>query len=226
LETSLHRQLKELYAGQEGRLEVALEGYRIDAVAGDELIEIQHASLASIRGKIARLLEGHRVRVVKPIVLERMLIVMDRRQKVVRRRRSPKRGQVLDAFDELVYFTQVFPHPRLTLEFPLIELEEWRRPGHGRRRRWRRNDHTIVDQKLVAVHGVERIASAHDLWQWLPAGLPAVFHTGHLAKQLDVPRHIAQRIAYCLRKTGAAITVGKTRNALLYQRASRLPHAA
>jgi hypothetical protein len=226
VETSLHRQLKELYAGQAGRLEVALEGYRIDAIAGDELIEIQHASLAAIRPKIRRLLERHRVRVVKPLVVEKTLVFLDQKQKVVRRRRSPKRGQLLDLFDELVYFTQVFPHPQLTLEFPLIELEETRQPGHGKRRRWRRNDHTVVDQKLVAVRGVEQIATADDLWQWLPGRLPKTFHTGHLADQLKVARHIAQRVAYCLRQTGAAIQVGKARNALLYERAANKSRAA
>ena len=45
---------------------------------------------------------------------------------------------MLDLFEELVHFTRVFPHPRLTLEVVLVEIEEWRYPGHGRRRRWRR----------------------------------------------------------------------------------------
>ena len=30
-----------------------------------------------------------------------------------------------------VHFTRVFPHRRLTLEVVLIEIEEWRYPGHG-----------------------------------------------------------------------------------------------
>ena len=40
METSLHRQLKALYAGDDGSQEVVCEGYRIDAVRGGELIEI------------------------------------------------------------------------------------------------------------------------------------------------------------------------------------------
>ena len=40
-----------------------------------------------------------------------------------------------DLFDDLVHFTRVFPHRRLTLEVPLVDIEEWRYPGHGRRRR-------------------------------------------------------------------------------------------
>jgi len=54
---------------------------------------------------------------------------------VAYRRLSPKRGTIFDLFDELVHFSRVFPHERLTLEVPLIDIEEWRYPGHGRRRR-------------------------------------------------------------------------------------------
>ena len=65
METTLHRQLKALYAGPEARTEERLEGYRIDAVRGSQLVEIQHGSLAAIRDKIARLLKRHQVLVVK-----------------------------------------------------------------------------------------------------------------------------------------------------------------
>jgi hypothetical protein len=153
-ETSLHRGLKALYAPEGGaaRREVRWGGYRIDVVTADELVEIQHGSLAAIRGKVARLLERHRVRVVKPIVVEKRLIKRQRAgAEAVHVRRSPKRGSIWELFHELIYFVRVFPHPRLTLEVPLVEVEEWRYPGHGRRRRWRAEDFQVEDQKLLSV---------------------------------------------------------------------------
>ena len=47
METTLHRQLKELYGIAEADREVCIDGYRIDAVADDLLIEVQVASLAN-----------------------------------------------------------------------------------------------------------------------------------------------------------------------------------
>ena len=35
METSLHRELKSLYAGDDAQTEVVLDSYRIDAVVGD-----------------------------------------------------------------------------------------------------------------------------------------------------------------------------------------------
>src|SRR5438067_1113853 len=111
-ETSLHRQLKALYAPDErlARREVRWGDYRIDVVTAGELVEIQHGSLAAIRGKVARLLERHRVRIVKPIVVEKRLVKCERRgAAAIVARRSPKRGGIWQLFDELVYFVRVFP---------------------------------------------------------------------------------------------------------------------
>ena len=218
METSLHRQLKELYAEQDAQQEVTLGDYRIDVVNPDTLVEIQHGSLAAIRDKITALLKEHKVLVVKPIVARKRIIKLRKRNgPVVGKRWSPKRGTPLHLFDELVYFTRVFPHENLVLEVPLVEVEERRYPGHGRRRRRRHNDHQVADLKLVKLGETWRFQTAADLCQFLPDDLPDVFHTGHLSQQLNIQRWMAARVAYCMRKTGATLQVGKKGNAKLYR---------
>ena len=219
MEFSLHRQLKQRYAGEDAQTEAVLGPYRIDVrTSQGELIEVQHGSLAAIRDKIADLQEQHSVLVVKPIVKRKTIVRLDRREgKVLGRRKSPKRGQRLDIFDELVYFRRVFPHPNLTLEIPLVEMEELRFPGHGRRRRRRENDFQIQDQRLLAVEDVFRIRTARDLLHLVGVRLPKQFHTGELAESAEIPRYIAQRIAYCWRNAGAVETCGKQGNAILYR---------
>jgi hypothetical protein len=221
METSLHRQLKALYAtGAEPRTEVRLGPYRIDALRKNTLVEIQHGSLTAIRDKIARLLsDGHHVLVVKPLIAAKTIVKQDAQGgETISRRLSPKRAGVLDLFHELVYFTRVFPHPKLVLETPLVEVDELRYPGHGKRRRWRKDDHVVEDQLLVRVLESPCYRTTGDLWRLLPDTLPKPFHTGHLAEQLNVPRWVAQRIAYCLVKTGATREVGKAGNAKVYAR--------
>jgi hypothetical protein len=217
METSLHRQLKAHYAGDDGRVEVVCDGYRIDAVRGDELIEIQHGSLAAIRDKVRKLLKRHAVRVVKPIVAEKLLVKLAQRGGAeIDRRRSPKRGKLLDVFDELVYFTRVFPHERLSLDVVLVEVEERRYPGRGKRRRRSERDYQIEDQSLVRIVAEHQFATTADLRRLLPRRMPRQFHTAHLAERLKAPRWTAQRIAYCLRQMGAVEVVGKSGNAILY----------
>ncbi len=185
---------------------------------GDELIEIQHGSLAAIRDKIRKLLAGHRVLVVKPIVARKLLVKCRSADgPVISQRTSPKRGQLLDIFEELVYFTRVFPHPGLTLEVVLVDVEERRIPGHGRRRRWRRDDHVVDDQLLLSVGEGMTFKRSGDLLKLLPAELPKMFHSGHLAQQAGIARHVAQRIVYCLREMRAVEPIGKQGNTRIYQ---------
>jgi len=224
METSLHKQLKSLYGGPGAEFEVPVGKYRVDVVANGRLVEIQHGPLWAIRDKVRHLLREHRVTVVKPIVVRKRLVKRARKGgQVVNRRVSPKRGRLLDLFDDLVHFTRVFPHRRLTLEVALVEIEEWRYPGHGRRRRRRESDHQVEDQKLVEVRQTRRFRTGRDLAGVIECGLPDPFHTGHLAQSLDVPRPAAQRVAYCFRESGTARTVGKCGNAWLYRWA---PNAA
>ncbi len=218
METSLHRDLKTIYADQDAQFEASLGGYRIDVMSGGRLVEIQHGSLGAIRDKVLTLLKDHAVVVVKPIIVRKLLVKRARRGgDIVDRRMSPKQGTPLDLFDDLIHFTRVFPHDRLTLEVALVDIEEWRYPGHGRRRRWRLDDYRIEDQKLVAVRAVRRFQTTADLAGLVQGPLPCPFHSGHLAELLRVDRWIAQRIAYCFRETGTVRDVGKQGNTRLYE---------
>jgi len=218
METSLHRELKLLYAGADAQSEVRLGRYRIDAIADGELIEVQHGSLGAIRDKIRSLLKSHPVRIVKPIVARKTLVHRRRAGgRIVRRRLSPKQGRLLDLFDELIHFTRVFPHPRLTLEVLLVEIEEHRYPGHGRRRRWRANDFQVEDQRLIEIQSQHTVATVADLAALIACSLDEPFDTAALAAGMSIPRWSAQRIAYCLRNVGAIEECGKRGNARQYR---------
>jgi hypothetical protein len=218
METSLHRELKTAYAGHNAQFEVPWGKYRVDVVCGDRLIEIQHGPLGAIRDKVRELLECHHVLVVKPIIVCKYLVKLaSPGGEVLQRRRSPKRGRLLDIFDDLIHFTRVFPHRRLTLEVALVDIEEFRYPGHGRRRRWRRNDQQTEDQRLLAIHQTHRFRTAADLLRLIDPSPRNPFHTGDLAAALGIARWRAQRIAYCLHRMGAIRQVGKQGNARLYE---------
>jgi len=223
METTLHRQLKDEFCDPGSEIEVKLGQYRIDVVNGRRLIEIQRSSLSSIRDKIAKLLkDGYIVDVVKPLVARKRLIKLSRKNgKEVDSRWSPYRGTILNLFDELIYFTRVFPHPNLTLIVPMTQIEEIRYPGSGRRRRRRKGDFVVKDRKILKLEEACFFRTVHDLQSLLPQGLPKEFDTRELAEALKVPRHNAQQIAYVLRKTGAAIEVGKRGNAIVCRLANR-----
>jgi hypothetical protein len=225
MESSLHRQLKLLYGGSANDVEVQVDGYRIDAVVRGRLFEIQQASLAALRDKVRQLLERHRVVVVKPLISRKYLIRRDRPGgEIVSARYSPTHETVLNIFDDLVHFVTVFPHPRLTLEVVLTDQEEHRITRVRRRRRG--PDYRVEDRQLIEVVSSKSLKTAADLRKLLPASLPASFTTGELALHAKIPRWLAQKMAYCLRKTGAVEVQGKQGNSWLYGIPRRSKRAA
>jgi hypothetical protein len=214
-ETALHAALKAWYAEPDDRIEVTVDGYVIDVVRGDLLVEIQTRGFAALTAKLTALLERHPVRLVHPIARERWIVRLDADGTMLGRRKSPKRGRVEHIFAELVRFPALIRHPRFTLEVLLTREEEVRfADGRGS---WRRKGWSIVDRRLIAVDERLRLESADDLRALLPAGLPHPFTTRDLAEGLSIPRRLAQQMAYCLRAMGAITAVGMRERAWLYE---------
>ena len=219
METSLHRSLKQRYGPDAGgSAEVAVRGFRIDAIDGSgDLIEIQSGPLGPLRGKLTSLLPDHRIRIIKPIGIRRRLVRRGRSDpRVTTSRLSPKRRQLFDVFEDLVGVASIFPHRNLTIDILAATLEEIRVP------RRRHPGYEVADRRLGTVESTTALIVADDLWKLLPDAWDwrEPFTTDDLSGRLDRPRVLAQRIAYCLRLSGAAKQVGKSRNRLIYARAT------
>jgi len=214
VETSLHRSLKQLYCTPDAELEAAVEGYRVDVLRGELIVEVQTCSLAALAGRLGRLLESHHVLVVKPITHRKLLVWHTRRGgPETSRRMSPKRGRIIDVFAELVHLVRIFPHPNLAIELLLIDEEE-----HRVRRARTRRGYVVCDRRLGSIRSSRRLAAAADLLALLPEPLPAEFTTRDIAQLLDVAPWFARAIAYTLRHSGAAHACGRTRSGhILYR---------
>lgn len=215
MESSLHRSLKDQYgSGSGGRSEVALDGYRIDAVdAGGALVEIQSGPLGPLKSKLRELLPLFPVRVVKPVVLVRRVVRKGRLDGPdISSRRSPKRGSLTDVFEDLVGLANLLPEQNLHVELLAVAIDEIRVPG----RQW--PGYVIADRRLLEILGTCSIETPADLWKLLPEGHDwgVPFTTADIALRMDRPLWFAQRVAYCLRLSGAAREIGKRKNHRLY----------
>ncbi len=205
--------------------------YRIDVVRGDELIEIQCASLSAIRRKTLDLLQRHDVRIVKPSIHRTRICRRNTRGgDTVSRRLSPRRGHPHELFEELIYLRDVFPHPRLTLEIPIIDVDQHRWVRKTKTRRRRDPGYVIEDTELTQVHESIELREPADLWRLLPDevvpdGVPptnlsgAEFNTHDLGSAIGCPRWIAQRIAYVMRHAGTIASTSRDKSGVRYRAA-------
>ena len=212
-ETDLHAALKHYCASAEASFEVKLDGYFIDVVEEDLLIEIQTRNFSAIKPKLKKLLSKHKIRLVHPIAQEKWIVKQDGDE--VSRRRSPKRGKVEHIFDELIRIPELVKHKNFSLEVLLISSEESRlvRP----KVKWRDKGWTPTGKRLLEVFESHLFNSKQDYLNLLAKDLPSPFTTADLVKTMKVNKALASKIAFCFRKMELIKPCGKEGRYIAYK---------
>jgi hypothetical protein len=216
-EKSLHAALKDWYAQSGDQVKVPVDGYIVDIVRGDLLVEVQTGSFSSISDKLAVLSAKHPVRLVYPIAQQKWIVKVGDDGQRLSRRKSPKRGAFEHVFEGLVSFPGLIWRPSFSVDVLLTHEEEIRR--HDGSRAWRRKGWVTSERHLLEVVDRRLLSTPADSAALLPTDLPEQFTTADLAERLGRPRRLAQKMAYCLRKMGVIKPTGKQGNAMLYMRA-------
>ena len=214
-EKELHASLKQWYARPGDRFEVPVDGFVIDIVRDDLLIEIQTRNFASIKSKLDTLARCHRVRLIYPIVQEKWIVrAATGNGKKAMRRKSPKKGRLEDLFWELVSIPQLLLNPNFSLEVLMIRGEEVRRYNVAKRRV--RKGWLIEGHRLLDVLDQRSFGHSGDWLRLLPHGLE-LFTTSDLASRINTRRELAQKMAYCLREARMIELIGKRGRSNLYR---------
>lgn len=215
-EGALHADLRAWFQRPGDRLEQPVDGYIVDLVRDDLLVEFQTSGFSALRRKLPVLLQRHCVRVVTPVAVSRNILKVDGTGELLSQRRSPKRGRIEDIFAELSSIPELLNHPRFALEVVLVEMEETR--VHQPRRAFRRHGWVVSGRALRKVLDHFLINNAEQATALLPQSLPNPFTTSDLATIGALPRRLAQQMAYCLLALGTIERIGKRGNAHCYQR--------
>jgi hypothetical protein len=212
-ERPLHAALKQWYARPGDRFEVPVDGFVIDIVRDDLLIEIQTGNFSSIKSKLTKLTRSRQVRLIYPIVQEKWIVRSGNGAKAIRRK-SPKRGRLEDLFWELVSIPQLLSNSNFSLEVLMISGEEVRR--YEGKRKWRRKGWLIEGRRLLEVLDQRLFGESADWLGFLPEGLES-FTTSDLATGMNTRRELAQKMAYCLREGRMIELIGRRGRANLYR---------
>jgi len=214
-ESSLHAALKQWYKEPGDKLEEPIDGYIIDIVRNNLLIEIQTGNFSSIRKKLENLTESYVVRLIYPIVQDKLIVKMDPiRNNAITMRTSPQHGTYYDIFEELIRIPHLVPKMNFTIEVVLIQIEEIRKiNGAGS---WRRRGWSIHDRKLVKVVERKLFCTPIDFLMLKPISLRTPYTNMELAFSLNKPLRLAQKMSYCLRTMEMVKVVGKKGRAFLF----------
>jgi hypothetical protein len=212
-EKPLHASLKQWYAQPGDRFEVPVDGFVIDIVRDNVLLEIQTRHFGAIKSKLATLVDSHQVRLIYPIAREKWIVQSPGGANAfVTRRKSPKRGRVEDLFRELVAIPRLLSHENFSLEVLLTREEETRRYD---RRRWRTRGWVTEERRLMEVME-RRVFETPRCWLALLPHRSEPFTSRDLAQAIGIRLDLAQKMTYSLREAGLIQALGKRGRATLY----------
>jgi len=217
-ESSMHEDLKHLYQTDEFTPEVIFEGYHIDLYSDSRLIEIQTQNFGAMKEKLKKLLLLRSVLLVSPLIIEKIITVMDKKgKKIVHTRRSPKRGKLLDIVDEAIFIPQLLSHPNLTLEVVPIDVLEIRKDdGKGS---WRRKGVSIKDRTVSKVYATRyQFNAPADYLALLPKQVDNDFSSRSLRVDFDVPARQVNKLLYVLLHVGAITHLRNEGNLKIYRK--------
>ena len=213
-ESSLHRSLKYYYADQ-GNTETTKAGYVCDAIGTDgEVIEIQTGNFCALKKKIPALAKSGKVRLIYPVIVKKTIELYSPEGKLLSRRKSPKKGTILNIFDELVYVPELLKLKNLVIEIIYVDaIERRRNDGKGS---WRRKGVSIED-KILENHrnGIVLKKKSDWLEHFLP--LKDQCSTKALAEAAKISPEEARKIIYTLEKAGFLEKTQKQGRSWLYR---------
>jgi hypothetical protein len=213
-EHTLHSAIKQWYSLPGDMHEVNIGGFVVDVVQGSLLVEIQTKNFSAAKRKLQRLVGDHKVRLVYPIAKQKWIVRVAQSGEPLSRRKSPKKGRLVDLFHELVRLPDLIEHRNFSLEVLMIEEEEVRcNDGRGS---WRRRGVSIKDRKLISVTERVLFKDEKDFLRFLPGELPDPFTNKDLSANVAVSVNLARKITYCLKKMGTIAEVGKRGRELLF----------
>ncbi|MEG1931480.1 MAG: hypothetical protein RR075_00040, partial [Pygmaiobacter sp.] len=219
-EKQLHAVFKRYCEPRTELHEIKLGRYVADIYNENGVTEIQTGSFSALRKKLPALLAHYPVTLVHPLAATKYLRWIDPLTGAVsERRRSPKRGDYLDAFYQLCHIPELLSSAGLSVTLYLVDLEEYRlQNGWGNSGK---RGSVRVQRMPLALVGERILREPRDYLALLPQNLPDPFTTTELRRAAKRSAALAAKAVHTLTLLGALQKVGKRGNSILYSPATQ-----
>ena len=166
-EKRLHRILKSLYAGVDCQ-EIPVGDYVADVLCDGVITEVQTGDFRKYLSKLRYYLDAteYKIRLVIPLISEKMLIRMDEETgEVIRKKRSPLKKGFFHGLAALYPIREILPSDRVEIDVLLISAKEHR---YSERVKYRKSGAYISDMFPQRITDERSFSKQSDYLFFLP----------------------------------------------------------
>lgn len=210
-EKSMHQYLKLFFEPDVKKHEIKIGPYYADILNDKEIIEVQTQGLNKLRDKITFYTQNYDVRVVYPISHIKHINLINENGEV-KRRKSPKIGNIYDVIPELYRLKPVLNNDRIRLTLVLVDVEEQRSPNMYSRKRYSK-----IENYPSEIYQIFNIDSVEQYSIFLE-GLSEEFTSNDLSELKKISKQKSSLLLGILCKIDCIRKIGKKGNSIIYKR--------
>lgn len=164
-ERTLHQYLKYYFCPNSSFHEQKCEGYIVDILKNNEIIEIQTSAFNAMRKKLESLLQTYPIKIVYPIILEKTIYNYDESGSLVSVKKSPKKEHPLKIGKELYKINYLLNNKNLSFICPILKIYEYRIPYVNR---YKQQKMTRINQIPYELVNLVELKSKTDYQNLIP----------------------------------------------------------
>ncbi len=215
-EKQLHVILKQYFCPEDGQLEVPVNGYIADVLAGDRIIEIETSGFSGLGGKLSAYLPDYEVCLVYPVAVDKTVSWIDpETREISKPNRSPKHGSVYDAVFEMCRILPYVNAEGLSVAAVLLTVDEyrlrdgWSRDGKRGSHRFERVPADLLDIKVLK--------NDEDFLALIPVDVRTGFTVRTFASHAGIRQEVARGVIRVLEEKGLVFRSGKKGRSIFYE---------
>ena len=189
-----------------------------DILKDGTVYEIQTGRLAPLHEKISWILENttYNIMVVHPIAKSKWVNVLNSKNDIEKRYRSPIKGKITDIAPEIYAFKDFIGSPRFALVILMIEAEQYmKNTAKNNRSRPRYKKYELIPVNLLSA---TVFSSIDDYKRFIPESLDEVFTVKQFSRETKIRGMDAYSAVHSLCDIKLLTTCGKIGKATAYRR--------
>jgi hypothetical protein len=215
-EKKLHSILKYYIESDDLYHEIRINGFFADIYKDNVIYEIQTSSFNRLRNKLNSFLDEYNVNIIYPIPYNKWIYwISDQDGTISDKRKSPKKGNYMDAFKELYKIKMFLRNEKLKITLMLIDMHEyrllngWSKDFKKGSSRYERIPTKICDSL--------NLSTKKDYLFFFPDDLQSPFTVKKYSEVLGINRRLAGLMLNIMNHLDVIRVTGKQKNAYLYE---------
>lgn len=210
-EKTMHRILKFYICNDKNYHEIKINRCVADICINNQIYEIQSKDFKRLRTKLKNFLPSYNVCIVHPIVINKQICYYDKeKNETSSLRKSPKKGNCYEIFEELFYIKEFLLNPALQIKIFLVDAIQYKLVKNFNKA----EKYELFPTDLLKEINIVKL---NDYLTFLPPTLPLQFTSLDFKKCANIPLSLAQYTLNVLSYIGVIKKIGNKNRYYLYE---------